>query len=437
MTAVLGAFAVLLHSWLERSLLESVDAELGTHARGVVGRLQVHPDGHFDLELSDEEQRYFQQVGDAAPYFVVWTSTQSVSSAPHTVPRPDRVGRRSREGRRETVVVGPAGSLFLVGRRIDREEARLHSFLRVALGLGSALVLVTMVGIWVFSHRALLPLRRMSETASRVSASNFSERIDPSRTATELGHLAQTLNETFDRLQATFERQTRFTADASHELRTPLSIVLSQIELALRKDRTAPEYREALEICRRAALRMKGVVEGLLTLARADAGDLSLAKDPIDLDRVVEETLSFLRPLAEEKRITMNADLRPAAIEGDRNRLREAISNLVTNAIRYNREGGRIDVAVVRDGDLVRLSVADTGVGIPEKDQPNLFGRFYCVDKARCRDLGGSGLGLSITKWIVEAHRGTISFTSREGEGSTFTVRLPARGVSPGCTATV
>src|SRR6185295_1400261 len=213
--------------------------------------------------------------------------------------------------------------------------------------------------------------------------------------------------------------------DASHELRTPLSLVVSQSELALMKERSPEEYREALRSIERAALRMKAVVEGLLTLARADARQLPLAKERVPFASVVEETAALLGPLAVQRKVAVTVHAEAVDVEGDRDRLREAVSNLLSNAIRYTGEGGRVDVSVAPGPAGAVLSVADTGIGIPEKDRAHVFERFYRVDEARSRDKGGSGLGLAITKWIIEAHRGTISFTSEEGKGTTFTVRLP------------
>jgi heavy metal sensor kinase len=271
----------------------------------------------------------------------------------------------------------------------------------------------------------------MSAAAASISASDLSGRLDATTTVGELKQLAETLNATFGRLEAAFERQKRFTADASHELRTPLTIILSQVELALRKERTPAEYREALEACLRAGHRMKGAIDGLLTLARADAREFQLAREKLDLKPLVEETVAMLRPLAAERNVTLRVVAEPCELVGDRERLREVVANLVTNAIRYNKPNGRVDVTLKG----MALTVADTGIGIPEKDRPHIFERFYRVDKARLRedasagqaragDAGGTGLGLAISKLIVEAHGGTIGFVSREDEGTTFTVAL-------------
>jgi signal transduction histidine kinase len=170
---------------------------------------------------------------------------------------------------------------------------------------------------------------------------------------------------------------------------------------------------------------MKAVVEGLLTLARADARQLPLAKEPVAVAPLVEETAGLLGPLAAQRKVAVTVHAQPATVSCDRERLRDAVSNLISNAVRYTPEGGRCDVTLTVEGPEMVLKVADTGIGIPEKDRPHIFERFYRVDQARSRDKGGSGLGLAITKWVIEAHGGSISFTSEEGKGTTFIVRLP------------
>jgi heavy metal sensor kinase len=343
------------------------------------------------------------------------------------VPRPDKPARRDRGSRREVTVSGKHGTLVLVGQKVEEEREELGELLAGVLGAGAGVMVLALAGGWFLAWRALRPIARITEAAAEVSASNLSRRVDASRMERELAGLAETLNAAFSRLEQAFERQTRFTADASHELRTPLSIAMSEAELALRKERTPAEYRESLETVFRATQRMKAVVEGLLTLARADARELNLRRERLDLRKLVEETAALVAPLALERRVTVTVAADPVELEGDRDRLREVVTNLLTNAIRYNGAGGKVDVSLQERGDRAVLAVADTGIGIPEKDRPHVFERFYRVDKARSREQGGTGLGLAIAKWAVEAHGGTIAFESREGAGTTFTVSLPLR----------
>jgi signal transduction histidine kinase len=242
---------------------------------------------------------------------------------------------------------------------------------------------------------------------------------------TELAGLAGVLNGAFDRLRAAFDRQRRFTADASHELRTPLAVIRSHADLALTRPRSAEEYQQALGACRTAAGRMTAIVQGLLTLARADAGSADGGSERVPLDRVVEESVALLQPLAEESGVTLDSRTTPLIVPGDRASLAQVVGNLVENAIRYNRPGGDVRVRLEgRDGSA-ELTVADSGIGIPAVDLPHVFDRFYRVDKARTRAAGGTGLGLAIVKTLVDAHGGTVTLESTPGVGTTVRVRMP------------
>ena len=425
-----AAFGGLLYHNARRSIYGEADARLRDHATALAAALRPLEGGTFEVDLSPDLVRTFGGTLPTSPYYALWDAAGELidrSNPAADVPRPPSPGTRDRGPFREVTLAGPGGALVLVGWDFQAERKRLRDVLAAAGGTGLVLVLLAAAGGWFLAGRALAPVAHISRAAAAVSASNLSERIDPARMEAELGELARTINGAFDRLQQALDRQARFTADASHELRTPLSIVLSHADHALARERDAGEYREALEAIRRAGRRMQAVVEGLLTLARADAGELKLADEPLDFRRLVEDVCAMLAPAAAERGLTLATDLHPARVRGDRDRLAEAVANLVTNAVRYNRDGGRIDVALRAgpDGQVV-LTVADTGVGIPAADQPHVFERFYRADKARSRAAGGSGLGLAIARWVVEAHGGRIGFTSREGEGSSFTVRLNA-----------
>ncbi len=430
LAVLVGAFGATLYYKLRRSLHEKVDGRLRAHAQALAGALESEGGRTFDLELSSEYVRLFGGRDEDSPYYAIWDRDGKIIDrmpARIEVPRPDRPARRERGSRREVTVAGRHGTLILVGQRVSEDREDLGELLAAVLVAGGGFMVLALAGGWLLAWRALRPIRRITQAAAEISASNLSRRVDASRMERELAGLAETLNGTFARLERAFDRQTRFTADASHELRTPLSIVMSEAELALRKERTAPEYRESLETVLKASQRMKAVVEGLLTLARADAKELNLRRERLDLRSLVEETAAMVGPLALERKVTVTVAADPVEVEGDRDRLREAGTNLLTNAIRYNVAGGKVDVSLQERGDRAVLAVADTGIGIPEQDRAHVFERFYRVDKARSREQGGTGLGLAITKWAVEAHGGSISFESREGVGTTFTVSLPLR----------
>lgn len=395
------------------------------------------------LGLPDEFLQLFE--GDEATrlYFVIWDHQgkvlQKSDSAPELAFPALKVGEdklpvravRLRDNQREVIHVSSFDINLLVGRSIVKDLVDHHhsSLLRLVVGL--AVLAAGLLGGWWSTSLAIRPIAAMTATAESISAKRLSQRIDVRETDDELGQLATVLNRTFDRLQAAFEQQTRFTADASHELRTPLSVILAHSDLALSRERSAAEYRTTLETCRNASRRMKSLIDDLLTLARFDADAAALHFTPLNLESVTRECVDLVRPLADARGITLETDLKPVTLSGDRDRLAQVITNLLTNAIRYNRDGGQVRVSIASDPEGVLLSVADTGIGIAAEELPHIFERFYRVDKARSRVDGGCGLGLSITRTIVEAHGGGITARSEPGVGTTIDVRLPSEGKMP------
>jgi heavy metal sensor kinase len=372
------------------------------------------------------------------PYFAVWRADGTLlkadnlpreltsAASPEAPPRP----RLSWRGTvREVRLRGPDVTAILVGLPMQHELAGLHLFAWQLGGVGIVVLAIGLLGGWLVASRVLRPIAVISATAESISAADLSGRIDEN-VDSELAGLANVLNDMFDRLQAAFERQARFTADASHELRTPLAIIRSHAQLALSRSRTPEEYREALQTCLRAARRMTSLVEGLLTLARADASKLEVPAHPVELSQVVADCAALIRPLAADKRVSLRTNLAPVEVAGDADSLAQVVTNLLTNAIQYNRPGGQVRLELTEEEEEAVLAVADTGCGVPEEDIPHLFERFYRVDKARSRASGGNGLGLAICKSIVEAHGGTIGLQTEVGLGSTFWVRLP-RGERP------
>lgn len=375
------------------------------------------------------------------PYFVVWSPEGTVlrttapdpgvqSEAPaRFVPSasgPDLAPRfRQRGEYREVMLAGPFGITLLVGKSMETERATLTHFRLVLLGAGVTVLAIGLCGGWMLSKRAIRPIEQISATARAISASDLSRRIVLDETHSELGSLALTLNETFSRLETAFERQIRFTADASHELRTPLSVIQTHSELALTKERSAGEYRQTIETTLRATRRMKSLVESLLVLARSDARQFRLEFERFDLRQVTEECVAQAEGRAREMNVTIETSLVPLLIESDRTHVSQLLTNLLANAIQYNRSGGRIQCTIGTDDAQAVIRIVDNGVGIAPEDQPRIFERFFRADKARSREGGGVGLGLAICQGIVTALGGSISFTSQLGVGTTFVVRLP------------
>jgi heavy metal sensor kinase len=332
--------------------------------------------------------------------------------------------------RREMVIAGPHGTTILVGKPAGRELGELRWFAWRLVASGAIMLLVGLAGGWLISRSITRPIDAIAATANEISARNLARRIETGGLDQELIGLATILNEMFARLEAAFDRQSRFTSDASHELRTPLAVIHAHAELALSKPRSGEEYRETLTACLKAAGRMGTLVDGLLTLARADAGRLETQFRELDWRSVVEEVVDQYRPQADTAGITLSTNFdEPLPVRGDVALLARVSSNLISNALRYTPTGGRVHVALRAAGsDGAVLTVEDTGCGIPLEDQSKVFERFYRADRARSRAAGGNGLGLAICKSLVEAHHGRIAFSSVPERGSRFEVWLPQVG---------
>ncbi len=333
---------------------------------------------------------------------------------------------RMRGSMRELYDFTPRGECILVGRSVMPE---LYNLQQLALGLGSlggVVLLMGLAGGWWLATRAISPIYDISAAASRISDGDLSHRINAEDTDNELGQLASVLNSTFARLEASFIRQQQFTADASHELRTPVTVILSQTQATLARERSPNEYRETIEACQRAAQRMRALTEALLVLARIDAGQETSNREEIDLSHISLQCSDLLRPLAKEHQIEIRTDLQPTKCLAQPQQIAQVISNIVINAILYNNKGGKVTITTNLDNEWAILTVADTGPGIQAEHLNRIFERFYRADKSRSGAKAGAGLGLAISKAIVDAHGGALEVSTELGVGSVFTVSLPA-----------
>ena len=269
----------------------------------------------------------------------------------------------------------------------------------------------------------------MNDQTERITAENLSSRLDVSNPRDEVGRLATTINALLARLDAAFSEQQRFIADASHELRTPLAVLRGEAEVALEKERATSDYKESLALIKDEAERLSRIVENLFILAGQPVDAPALMKEPLRLSEVVAECVRAAQVLATRKDLRLSVDDASSSVtlNGDDELLKRMLLNLLDNAVKYTPAGGEISVALSSQNGNARIVVTDTGIGIPAEDQPRIFDRFYRVDKARSRALGGAGLGLSIARWIVEAHGGSLSVESALGRGSAFTVELPLK----------
>jgi two-component system, OmpR family, sensor kinase len=392
--------------------------------------------GPREIRLSSRVTSLFDEVRTNGYYFVLWANDRSVlktsTNAPVLMPFPMRFGKdtavhkRMRADWREAFQFTERGDCVLAGHSMTDDFKELNQFTYTLLAAGGVLLAFGLgVGWWLTTH-AIRPVEEISAAASRISAGNLAERIIVRDTDNELGRLASVLNSTFARLESSFGQQKQFVADASHELRTPLSVIISESQTTLARERTAAEYREAMETCLDAAQQMRRLAQSLLELARFDAGQEPMQRERFDLAEQTRSSVELIRPLATERGIAIDCSIQPAEISGDADRVHQVITNLLTNAISYNKPNGNIRVATRRENGSVVLSVADTGQGIAAEDLPHVFERFYRADKSRARVNGHSGLGLAICKAIVDAHGGSIEVISTPGEGTTFHVKLPA-----------
>jgi heavy metal sensor kinase len=404
--------------------------------RPLFGNLPPPP---LEARLSPRDLSLFEGAPSNAFYYVVWQRDDREgsrsASAPPDVPRPKRVAQprdsRLRGTIRERFHFTPPGECILVGRDIRDELAGIRRFAWLPAGAGVVVLALGLAGGWWISTRALRPIGDISVAAAKISTGDLAQRIHTPDTDSELGELARVLNDTFARLQASFARQAQFTADASHELRTPVTVLLTQTQTALARERSAAEYRESLAAGQRAAQRMRRLTESLLTLARLDSGETAATREPCDLDRVALEATELLRLLAQQQGVTLEVESGPTHCAGNAEQLGQVVTNPVSNAIAYNRPGGSVRVKVAAEASAAVLAVCDTGQGIAPEDLSHIFERFYRADKARSSAVGRIGLGLAITKAVVEAHGGAIEVATELGKGSTFTVRLPGLSHPP------
>ncbi len=285
---------------------------------------------------------------------------------------------------------------------------------------------VAVAGGWVMAGMVLRPVSQITTLANRISAENLSERIPERDVPDEFGRLIATINRMFARLQSSFEQIREFSLSVAHELRTPLTILKGESELALARDLSHDETQQLVGTYLEETVRMSRIVDDLLTLAKADAGQIVIRHEEIALAPLIDEVAEDASILSADKGLTVEVESNaPVTIKGDAARLRQLFRILVSNAVQYTDAGGRIAIGSRVKGPCVEVSVKDTGIGIPAEHIGKIFDRFYRVDEARSRASGGSGLGLAIARWIAEAHRGVIRVDSEPGKGSTFTVELP------------
>jgi heavy metal sensor kinase len=321
------------------------------------------------------------------------------------------------------------GQVFHISAAVPTEpfDQALDRFRLTEKGfLPLLVVLASLLGYWL-SGRAMAPVNRIIESAEQIGVQNLSQRLEVPRAADELQRLTVTLNAMLERIESSVKRIRQFTANASHDLRTPLSLIRTHAEIALRRTRTGMEYRESLARILTVSEETTGLVESLLTLARADAGASHLHFTEINLTVALERAAHQFSILAASKGLSFASHISNDSLllSGDSAALDSLLHALLENALKYTPNGGCVSLRGSAISGNVVIDIEDTGIGISAEDLPRIFDRFFRADQARSREVPGSGLGLSIARWIAEAHNGRIEVESRLGAGSTFRVFLP------------
>ncbi len=447
LTAVLVFFGVAIYTYLARSLVTIIDDSLASTAQSIERRMRTDDVSEEAYPPEQNEQML------VAPQLVQLLSEDGAIT---DEPVPDKtrqlpvdvtalrrinddqvhfVTARLSTGEQIRVALlrlrDHDGQIFFirVGQSLSPlQKARRQMLILLAIAGPVALLLGSYGGL-LLANQALNPVDRLTRAAEEIEAGDLSKRVQVPPKMDELGRLAATFNRMIARLQAAFERQRQFTADASHELRTPLAVMRGDIEIALRRERKPEDYRNVLTSNLEEIIRLSRLVEDLLMLARADAGQSILQREPMDLDDLCAQMIEYLAPLAEEKEqqlIYHAPNVTPLSINADAQRIKQMLLNLLDNALKYTPINGTITLTLLAKDHTAILSIADTGRGIPEEDLPHIFDRFFRHSRSTSdKTVQGFGLGLSIVRWIVHSHGGKISAESTLGKGAQFIVRLP------------
>lgn len=442
MVVVLGVYAAVVYASVSRSVFDSLNARIRGDFQWASAMVDQRPDGTFSWVepegFGDEE----------SPWLQVWDEHgallyRNVEAQRRPIPEARALALQTDTGSEPVVIPAapvPARVLSLRGkvgdRRVVIQVARWETEAREQLR-NVALILIfglplgvaaAGLGGYTLARRALRPVERMAERARTITAENLHDRLPVHNPDDEMGRLAAVFNETLARLEASFDQMRRFTADVSHELRTPLTAIRSVGEVGLREHRDEAAYRAIIGSMLEEVDRLADLVDRLLTLSRAETGQATLSVEPIDLAELAEDVTSHLGVLAEEKRqtIVLEVESHPCAM-GDRVVVRQAVINLVDNAIKFSPAGGQIRVTARESAARTMLEVADSGPGISAEARRRLFDRFYHEERSAPGETtrGGAGLGLSIAKWAVEANGGELSLERTGADGSTFRISLP------------
>lgn len=439
LAAILLLYGGCVFVFVQRSMSAELDRQLHEDFEMAEAMLVRDSDGKLTWRVDDhhheDEQHESLQVEVWSTEGELLFRSATAQNTAGLLPRPDTGQRgiasviwaddRAVRYLEDLYPIGDQQAIIRVIRSEDRYRQTLERLVMIEfLGLPVGIAIAGFGG-YTLARRALAPVAEMTDKARSMTADRLDERLAVENPNDELGRLATVFNDLFARIKRSFEQLKRFTSDASHELRTPLTSIRSVGEVALREDIEPQAYRDTIGSMLEEVDRLTHLVDCLLVLSRADAGPLRLELSEVDLSELVREAASDLAVLAEEKSQTVSIEAdEPVTASADRMILRHAVLNLLDNTIKYSPENGEIRIAARGDPAGATISIRDNGPGIPAADRERIFDRFYRVERARSRGMGGVGLGLSIARWAVEAHGGRIELQSEPGKGSTFIVIL-------------
>lgn len=440
---ILLLFGVVVYGSVSYTLINQIDSTLIQTLEEIAGAARIDPEGELVIPT-------FPELDIPTDVYVqVWGRDNRIQATNLPfVPRPmDEVGMRASEPVFRNVLIGSVrfrvftvplviGERWIATAQIGATLAVVDATQRtllIILGIGT-IVAITLAGLagWFSTSRALTPLEKVTQTALQITRADDLSRRIPYRgpPQDEVGQLIHAFNQTLSRLESLFNAQRRFMADVGHELRTPLTVIKGNVGLMRRIGETDEESLAGIES---EVDRLTRLVGDLLLLSQAESGKLPLDKHILELDTLMLEGLQQIKVLARGKLSLKIGEIDQVLVCGDPDRLKQVMVNLLANAINYTPPGGEIVVSVSKEGTQAKVTISDTGPGIPPEDVPHIFERFYRAEKSRTRprDGKGFGLGLSIAYWIVRHHDGKIDVESTMGKGTTFCIWLPL--AEPGC----
>ncbi len=444
-TVLFLSLGLFLYHELEVTVIGSVDDHLHSEIQLIAGLLDVE-EGLVEVELAEAETgeyalplsgHYYQVMTDDGKILARSPSLSIVDAALPPV--------RPADGPTYVTVTGPgkeplrllsevfafaSGTVIIqAGESLEEAHVLLRSFRNIILMTFPAFFILSAIGISIITRFSLKRLDQFSAKVERISEKSLGDRLEEDGVESELRPLARSFNRMMNRIEESFARQRRFLSDASHDLRTPTTLIKSYCDVTLRKARRPEEYVQTLERISRTSERMTGIINRILEVSRLEEQALSLKMERINLLEMLDDIIRSFEGEAGKKRLKTSLQGEAVVITGDRERLAEVFTNIIDNAVKYNREGGHVDLSVGRIGSEAVVTVADTGMGMTGGEMERIFDRLYRADESR-GVVEGTGLGLTIARTLVEAHGGRIEVSSEPGKGSTFTVRLPLTGPS-------